>query len=64
VVFPDAYRAYGRSLAMVVWRDELEFNVGRAHELFESGRAFIVQLLELGFQAAIREVLVQFGICA
>jgi hypothetical protein len=42
LVFPDAYCAFGRILAMVVWRDELEFNVGRAHELFESSRAFIV----------------------
>jgi hypothetical protein len=64
VIFPDSNRALGSIMAMIVWRNELEVKVGRAHELLESSRAFIAQLLELGFQSAIREILVQFGIGA
>jgi hypothetical protein len=64
VIFPDSNRTLGSILTMVIWRNELEVNVGRAHELLESSRAFIVQLLELGFQAAFHEILVQFGIGA
>ncbi len=64
MVFPNANSQFGSVLAMVIRRDELKGNIVLAHELFECRRAFVVQLLELRFQSAIGQMLVQFGVGA
>jgi hypothetical protein len=42
--------------------DKLEIDVIFLHKLFACRRALIVQLLELGFESSVGEVLVQFGV--
>ena len=64
MIFPNSNRSLGRILAVIIGGHKLEFNAGRAHELFECVGAFVVQLLELRFQSAIGQMLVQFGVGA
>jgi hypothetical protein len=62
VIFPNSDRSLGGVLTMVVRGDKLEFDVSVTHEFFEGRRAFIIQLLKLGFESSISEVLVHSGI--
>jgi hypothetical protein len=45
VILPNPYCPLGSILAMVVWGDQLEIYRSLTHELFESLRSFIVELL-------------------
>ena len=62
VVFPDADGAFGRILTMIVGWDELELYVLGAHKLLERGAALVVQFLELGFETAVGQIGVEFGV--
>jgi hypothetical protein len=58
VVFPAADGSFCCILSMNVGRDELVGNVVEFHESFEPRRSFIVELLEEGFEATVREKVV------
>ena len=54
MVFPNPNGSFGCILSVIVGGDKLEIHVGLAHEMFQGGRAFVVQFLQLWLESPIR----------
>jgi len=56
MVFPSANSTFGSITTMVIGRDQLEINVISFHKILEELRTFVVQYLDLRFEAGFDEL--------